>query len=1046
MALREDNPNHLLIGLGGTGGLILKAFKKRLYKEFPIDKKRNEMKPAVEFLYVDSTRDDLMNDKREDSSWKVMGNDVTFTDKEFFNIKSDGTSLTRILTNISNYPGLKYVVKNGAAMQQTIGDIQKAAGQKRRAGRIMFASNCAQFLQAVARHYENLKNRTGYESLHLHIFTGLAGGTGSGSIIDVIAQLRKKYPSAEIDVYAMVPERDIPNGLQAGRYHQNGYAALAELSAFNAAGRFLPSDVLTGEEHIQLPADSKKYFGLMLFNDVNSNGMVLKSREILPELVADALFIRLFLPNNNNNKDIFKAWSCENFEGFEVEYSEKSKKGDLEPARTKAVATFGIKRIVYPETRIQEHVTYTIALKIILQMQYNHFKEKIGYIDEAEKKDYTEFTKNEGKLKKWLLDEKHLTLDERILATDKDVQSFDVFWGNQVNFYTYDEAKSNSSEPLQELEILCQESYEKDFRLKQGVVDYFKDKSADRALREQAQYIVDSIEKELYTSWYEGRYSIYDLKNIAEVILDYISKLTNGIEAKLAEIDKNIDSLEEAKTKNSYIFNHLDILDRILGKSSKTYADHQAILKELYVQKTLLIAKQFETDLLLRLHSEFEDFANGLNSFVGALVKKQKELIQKVTDRTRQDSNLDMKNTTIEISEDYKMYVFEEKLCKDKSKIDKLASILRKKIVEEQLYAHFSDLAKKIGEDRIRIVDPINNSDGFHSVADIADQFLTPQIIDYQNSDEDYRRNIIMGINVLDQLQRLIQTNTLGMDLQTFAREVTQYSGVFLKLNSNELNRTLRNNPSPTVDPHSMHRKVILICLPKSDGDVNLKLFSQNLTTALSESFNAATPVVIDDSSPRKNEISILEIENCFPIRGLDFLPYFRQEYERLVNDPNEAERKQNRILLHIEGDGTEIPPLECEGEGPIGNDLLSYFFLAAATNKLKVDKDELENEGWCYVTADEWGTEVKTIICRNFTEIVTSEELTPEIKEAIIDEVDEMLKDLRNLKVSEKEALANNIINVMKDYVSKECSGPKSPKYIEYGNAAKAAIKKIKG
>lgn len=1032
MALRTDNPNHLLIGLGGTGGRILKAFKKRLYKEFPNDEERNEKKPAVEFLYVDSTRADLMNDKRNDPTWKVMGRDVTFTDNEFFNIKSDGTSLTRILDNISNYPGLKYVVKNGAAMRQTVGEIKEAAGQKRRAGRIMFASNCAQFLQAVAKHYDSLKKRTGLDSLHLHIFTGLAGGTGSGSVIDVIAQLRKKYPSAEIDVYAMVPERDIPEGFQAGRYHQNGYAALAELSAFNV-GRFLPSDILTGEEHIQLPTDMKKYFGMMLFNNVNSNGMVVESRVALPELVADALYLRLFLPSNEKTQEFFRAWSCENFDDFLVEYSEKSKAGDLEKARTKAVATFGIKRIVYPENRIQEHITYTISSMIISQMRYNHFKEEgIGYIDEPEKKDYTELTKNEGKLKSWLLDEKHLTLDDKILATDKRVSSFDQFWEDQVKFYNYDEAKRNSSEPLQEIENLCEESYKNNFRLKQGVEDYFKDKSADRALREQAQFIVDSIEKELYTGWYEGHYSMYDLVNIAEVILDYIKKKIDGIEVDLAKIDENIKLFGDDKTDNAYTFNHLGVVERALGKSSKTYADHQAILKDLYVQKTLRVAKQFETKLLLRLRSEFEEFAEGLNSFVGVLIKSQKALIKHVTDRTRQNAKLDMKNTTIEVSEDQKMIAFEEKLGKEKSKMDNLASILRKKIVGEQTFAHFYDLADQIDEDK---------------VIDIADQFLTPQIITYHNTDEDYRRDRIMGINVLHQLQKLFKTATLGVDLQTFAKEVTNYSGVFLQLNSSELNRALKNNPQPTVRIESMRRKSILISLPKSDGDDNLKKFAQDLSKALNESFSAASPTVtIDDNSPRKNEISIIEIESCFPIRGLDCLPLFRQEYEALVNNPNEAERKQNRILLHIEGDGTEIPPLEGEGEGPSGNDLQSYFFLAAAGGKLKWDKDELENEGWCYVTKDEWGTEVKTVISRNFTEIITSEELTPEIKEAIIDEVDELLKGLRDMKVSEKDALANNIVEVMKNYVSKECSGPKSPKYIEYGNAAKAAIKKIKG
>ena len=70
MAFNTENPNHLLIGLGGTGGLILKAFKKRFYGEFDENKRKN-LPIAIEFLYVDSTVDDLMN--YNDPSWRVNG-------------------------------------------------------------------------------------------------------------------------------------------------------------------------------------------------------------------------------------------------------------------------------------------------------------------------------------------------------------------------------------------------------------------------------------------------------------------------------------------------------------------------------------------------------------------------------------------------------------------------------------------------------------------------------------------------------------------------------------------------------------------------------------------------------------------------------------------------------------------------------------------------------------------------------------------------------------------------------------------------------------
>ena len=261
--LDPKSPNHILVGLGGTGGKVLKAIRKRIYQEFPNDEERDRL--SIGFVYVDSTREMMTPG---DPSFRVMGKDASFTESEFVDIKS--VDLKQILDNVSNYPGLKTIVKNGASMKNTLGEVGQAAGQKRRAGRILFAANCNKYLSALKGQYNKVKSLTNKDEVNIHIFTGLAGGTGSGAIIDVVAQTRAQetYKHANIMVYAMVPELDIPSGCQAGRYHQNGYAALKELSALNI-GRFVPSDVIRGEEHIELDFTPNKQFGLMLY----SNGM-----------------------------------------------------------------------------------------------------------------------------------------------------------------------------------------------------------------------------------------------------------------------------------------------------------------------------------------------------------------------------------------------------------------------------------------------------------------------------------------------------------------------------------------------------------------------------------------------------------------------------------------------------------------------------------------------------------------------------------------------------------------------------------------------------
>lgn len=41
--------NHILVGLGGTGGKILKAFKMRMFEEFPTQEERDKL--PVSLLY-----------------------------------------------------------------------------------------------------------------------------------------------------------------------------------------------------------------------------------------------------------------------------------------------------------------------------------------------------------------------------------------------------------------------------------------------------------------------------------------------------------------------------------------------------------------------------------------------------------------------------------------------------------------------------------------------------------------------------------------------------------------------------------------------------------------------------------------------------------------------------------------------------------------------------------------------------------------------------------------------------------------------------------
>ncbi|UKI46649.1 MAG: hypothetical protein L6V92_03320 [Phocaeicola vulgatus] len=64
MELKE---NHILIGLGGTGGKILKAFRKRMFQEYSAEERA--MLP-IGYLYVDSSKEMM---ESGDTTWRVLG-------------------------------------------------------------------------------------------------------------------------------------------------------------------------------------------------------------------------------------------------------------------------------------------------------------------------------------------------------------------------------------------------------------------------------------------------------------------------------------------------------------------------------------------------------------------------------------------------------------------------------------------------------------------------------------------------------------------------------------------------------------------------------------------------------------------------------------------------------------------------------------------------------------------------------------------------------------------------------------------------------------
>ncbi len=900
-----NNGNHILVGLGGTGGKILRAFKMRMFEEFPSQEERDKL--AVALLYVDSDREMMPVKGRPRKDCMVLGQDASFKENEFLDIKEQDVDY--ILDHIDNHPELKGIVHNVRAVKSAIGSLGKAAGQMRRAGRLLFAVNAQKYVSALHNAFARCSKVSGDgDALTIHIFAGLCGGTGSGSIVDALLQARKAYPDAIIIVYAMIPEKHLPKAdgeIDKGRYYPNGYAAIRELNAIQV-GRFCPHDV-TGDGPLNLYKDKRKGVanGLVVYSNMNVNGRQVDSFNELPKIVSDYVFARIFLINNENDacKDIIRAYNFENSEQFAIEYDEtvpSDGNNEAVMARTKNVGSFGIKRVVYPEMRVLKHITYTVAEKVLYQFKFGNWSENIGFVNEAPNRDYrTEFL-NDDTLGKWKLDLAHLTLEKPVLKNSKDEETFREYWGGLIADNR--SIAANAKVPPTELESILNDYFNSTFRTsKKGVAGYYKD--AERVLPELSKEIRATVESNLFNLWKEGKVALVEMQTISLLIAERVREMQDTIEAEVKKTEEQYNKDVEDFKFLLEDWSHV-LLGRLIGKRNDLYVESQGLLEHIFVGRTYRVALEFAGKLASTLRLELARMDSDLNNFAERFTAAIKATEETITAHRKKNKGLeDMKSAIIEVSEEEKMAEFEADFIHDKNKMHSVTDQMRQAILPNSEFVGFGDLAMRVNVDEI---------------CNVFDRQLSA-IVKERHASLPVTATKVLGMNILMQLQ---QKWTTDADINENAYKLIEQSGIFLKIDQNELKIHLPNNEGPLSpdNPASYDNHAILISIPSPKKDAGLVNFAKKLEKAFADAIGASQggSIVFDMTSPREDEMSIIMVENCVPLRAAEWLSDYKGRYERFLNTGNTTTDTNAAILLHSEGDGKNLPSLFAKSKAEI--------------------------------------------------------------------------------------------------------------------------------
>lgn len=997
--------NHLIIGLGGTGGKIIRSFRRLIFQQFHAKEAKDV---NLEYLYVDSSAAMMALD---DPNWKILGTNVQLNKHNQLLIEG-GADLAAHLDNLSNYPGIKGWIGDKTQWRDVLNSIvgEMYASQKRRLGRFLFACKIKEFRDRLQSLTNSLQKKGGSTNVTFHICCGLAGGTGSGTIIDVVCQIREMYPNNRIVIYALLPDthpKTDPEWDQ-GNYHANGYAALLELNALSV-GAWHPYDITGAKERLSL---KDPFNGCYLFFNENEDKISVDVEKDIPEIVADFLFQKLVVTRELRWENLSRMENAENGDGS----PESSSVGV--PERSKRFLTFGLKRLAYPEMEVKEFLTFHFCRQTGLQMLFNNWTDSLGYRDEPKNAPFSQEVNAKEVLERWALSDEHLTLSRGILIEEinsKTWQPYPMEWQTFIN--NSKQLIMDTTQPerwLAELQNRCQERYEKTFR-QHGVHKFFEIKLASHA--ENAREIRRRIETEFFGDWSNGTKSLYEIKRLLEELIKSLDNRLKEANDKIVNYqDRGDRALKERVQPNEREFTKIGLLS--FGKRNKILDSQALAFHSLYEAQTYMEAWQFAKALLAAILRELTTLANEINLCFSTLTEINKKFQENINERCQNKGIEDLRRALVYFYDPNIVREFSQRLIKDKN-IQKTQSQEARLALVAQLgeNANFTQLNARIFKQQW--LDTLESSceravETAHNTVITTELDLTRQL----------------NVNIVEKLAKEYSGNEES--LTRYVHDLANYAGNYLNFNPLEINK---RGPGTSESPTKQQLFTVIRPAARDAGQFPTRL------DAIIKGSRSIQPEIIENET-RLSEITFISITNLFPLRYVEHLKFLREKYEQKLSKAANPDRI--KLEVYCEGDGSQYPRLYTASEEDLRREGLPYVLIAYAIGTIQMIKSPSTGRSELYLLSkDADGFDNDPILLgANLAEAVDRLDAknTAFIKG---DSLRLLQKDY--VHVEKQHALAGKIVEIVEN-LKTECQGDlNSPLYKRFNDAGKQAVRLIK-
>jgi hypothetical protein len=923
--LKKMADNHIIIGLGGRGGDTLKAFRKTLFKKSLTKEKAEEY--AIQYLYVDSDEEAL------NKGWNdEIGVDYSIDDYAKINSR-ESVSWDNIQNNISQYPTINPWIGDKKEWDKLTINSDQGSSQLRKLGRIYFASSVYNgqnnsFEKKLRLVHDNVVRKSGNnKKTYYHVLVGLSGGSGSGTIIDVISLISKYIQSNhltedKIIIYAILPERNVQNKNNLGFYYSNAYAALKEINAI-AVKEYKPIDIqeysTTSNNRIDTEFES-----CFIFTNENENGNVIDYKEGLPNMIGDFLYQSIIiLPTTNSGQDAYKKLTENGVIKVETDiFSGKEE-------RSLYFRSVSIKKIEIPEIEVIDLYGAKLMQQLINQQKFNNWQDTKGYLDALGPERISDFVGNLSKPGN-IIQKCKLTLNHLSLKTSDDFKNSDDEWDSVSErlcmsaLKNYSDGKEKT--PIQYVKSNMDTHFASKFRgVGMGVAEYWNIKRKD--IEQQSNYFYTNLEYHLFQLWVshdDNSVGINEIKSILSSLQIELNKISQAAANKINHLeDSTTSNVKDSDPTNAYCIKEINVLtanfSKLLNLNKKgTFETAVGLIKKLYKNKTDIIAYSFSVDLIQKLIQKIEKLIveiekiteniDAANDKLAGLIGEKEKIFTDPVEKTHHDANVKM-------------------LYKDGSIEDEFDLILREKnILKDELRSFRQSINQKCTNG---INSPFKELGKYFNVDMLTSQYLydlngrIPKIYEKLESQQQISPDDkLVGRNILNYLQNSYNSFS---DVEAYFKKIAGEIGTYAKI-------TGTGKILDTLDPNKIKNyaaEIIVIQHPPYNDTPEKRQYEAKFVDLLNRVF----PNVIIEANAKSNEIIIFKARANMALRSFEMVSgMMHAEYNKsLLTNKTLAD-----LTLHTEGISDTYPKLlpfedkdkESEFKKLFDNKYLAYYLL----------------------------------------------------------------------------------------------------------------------